>query len=87
MYDWIDGAHFGRKVLAALSQEHVLPERVEDWWNRGEALARLMQERLRLTSLLEPHVRRQSPKAAAMAQADLDCWAEQQEKNWQHDHI
>ena len=47
----------------------------------------LTQERLRLTSLLKPEVVRQRPKAAAMAQAGFDCWLEQQEENWQHDHI
>ena len=31
MNDWIDGAHFGRKAMAALTQEPVSPESVEDW--------------------------------------------------------
>ena len=74
MNDWIDGAHFGRKALAAINQEPVSPERVEDWWVRGRARGRLMRERLRLMPFLEPDVRRQSPKAAAMAQAGFDCW-------------
>ena len=60
MNDWIDGTHFGRKAMAAVTQEPVPPERLEDWWIRGEARGRLMQERLRLMSLLEPDVRRQS---------------------------
>ncbi|MAI10595.1 MAG: hypothetical protein CBD27_09570 [Rhodospirillaceae bacterium TMED167] len=87
MNDWIDAAHFGSKSLAALKQELVSPEHVEDWWIRGEARELLMRERLRLTSLLGPEVQRQSPKAAAMAQAGFDCWVEQQEENWQYDHI
>ncbi|MBN08477.1 MAG: hypothetical protein CMM45_11680 [Rhodospirillaceae bacterium] len=87
MNDWVDAAHFGKKSFAALTQASVSPEHVEDWWIRGDVRQQLMQERLRLTSLLKLEVVRQRPKAAAMAQAGFDCWLEQQEENWQHDHI
>ena len=87
MNDWVDAAHFGKKSFAALTQASVSPEHVEDWWIRGEVREQLTLERLRLTSLLKPEVVRKSPKAAAMAQAGFDCWLEQQEENWQHDHI
>ena len=87
MNDWIDGAHFGRKALAVLTEEPMSPERVEDWWIPGAGAPATDQERLRLASLLEPDVQRQSPKAAAMAQAGFDCWEQQQEENWQQDHI
>ena len=87
MHDWVDGAHFGRKALAALKREPVAPEKIGDWWIRKPDRGRLSQERLRLVSLLEPDVLRQSPQAAARAQAGFDCWVEQQEENWQQDHI
>lgn len=87
MNDWADGAHFGRKALAVLNGEHVAPENIDNWWIRKEYRGRLSQERLRLVSLLEPDVLRQSPEAAARAQAGFDCWVEQQEENWQQEHI
>ena len=87
MNDWVDAAHFGKKSFDALTQASVSPEHVEDWWIRGEVREQLTLERLRLTSLLKPEVVRQRPKAAATAQAGLDCWLEQQGENWQHDHI
>jgi len=87
MHDWVDAARFGRKALAALERDAVAPEKVGDWWIRKTDRGRLIQERLRLVSLLEPEVLRQSPAAAARAQAGFDCWVEQQEENWQQDHI
>ena len=67
MSHWIDAAHFGQKSLATLTQGSVSSEHVEDWWIRGEVRERLTLERLRLTSLREPEVLRQSPKAVAMS--------------------
>jgi OmpA-OmpF porin, OOP family len=87
MNDWPDAAHFGTKAWAAAGGEAVPPEKPRDWnlpddqkgaitagWARlGEALGRGAGTRL--------------PGVTAHAQARFDCWIEQQEENWQTDHI
>ena len=50
MNDWVDAARFGKKSFAALTQESVLPEHVEDRWIWGEVRERLTRERLRQES-------------------------------------
>ena len=87
MYDWIDAEHFAFKAQAAARGETPLPERVERWNVAGKYQADLKQGRDRLVRALEAGGRERAPKLAARAQVAYDCWVEQQEENWQFDHI
>ncbi len=87
MHDWTDAAHFGEKAFKSARGEPVAPEELNQWRLPAERIQTLASERRRLMALLTKEVTRQSPKAAAKAQASFDCWVEQQEENWQWDHI
>lgn len=87
MYDWIDAEHFAFKSQAAARGERPLPERVESWKVQPRYKADLQQGRDRLVRALDGGGRDRAPKLAARAQVAYDCWIEQQEENWQLDHI
>ena len=87
MYDWIDAEHFAFKAQAAARGETPLPERVENWNVAAKHQADLKQGRDRLVRALDGGARERAPKVAARAQVAYDCWVEQQEENWQFDHI
>ena len=87
MYDWPDAAHFGDKALAAAAGTPPPPERPADWRLPAEARAPIAAARTRLAAALSQGARERTPEAAARAQARFDCWVEQQEENWQTDHI
>jgi OOP family OmpA-OmpF porin len=87
MYDWPDSDHFAAKGLAAARGVEVKPERPEDWRLPGGQVAPINQSRKRLSALLDTGVKQGRPGTSARAQASFDCWVEQQEENWQTDHI
>jgi len=87
MMDWPDAARFGGKALAAAKGEVPRPERLADWRLPAERVGELTAARARLTQALDRGAGRQWPEEAAFAQVRFDCWVEQQEENWQHDHI
>lgn len=87
MYDWIDAEHFAFKAQAAARGETPLPERVERWNIPGKYQADLKQGRERLIRALDGGGRERAPTLASRAQVAYDCWVEQQEENWQFDHI
>ena len=87
MYDWPDAAHFGGKALAAARGKVPGPEPVGAWHLPAEMLDDLRGARRRLISVLDAGARQAAPGTAARAQARFDCWLEQQEENWQTDHI
>jgi len=86
MYDWPDAAHFGAKALAA-ARGPVEPERPGNWRLPSDALGAITAAHARLTAVLDGGARTRLPDTAAVAQARYDCWLEQQEENWQTDHI
>ena len=87
MVDWKDAEHFAAKGLAAASGLHVTPEDPDKRQTPREALGDLKEGRRRLVAILETGVRYGDPETSARAQARFDCWVEQQEENWQQDHI
>lgn len=87
MYDWPDAVRWAQKGLAASSNQLVLPEQLGDWRIPADKLGELTDARLRLVTALDGSARSKLPADAARAQAMFDCWVEQQEENWQHDHI
>ena len=86
-YDWIDSQHFARKGLTAARAGETAPEAPDDWRLPGETVAAIGDARERLLAAFAADARRQEPKLAARAQRHFDCWLEQQEENWQTDHI
>ena len=87
MFDWRDAGYFARRGLAAAGGEVVLPE---DPVNRDlpeDSLSEINDVRVRLLAALDGGARDNKPEIAARAQSRFDCWLEQQEENFQEDHI
>ncbi len=87
MRDWPDAAHFGEKALAAASGKAQPPENLKDWRLPEDKLGELTAARVRLVSALDKGAGKRWPQTSAKAQVGFDCWVEQQEENWQLDHI
>lgn len=87
MYDWGDAGYFARKGLRTAEGEVVPPENVEDWNLPEDAVADLSTARSELAAQLDAGARDRAPQLAARAQGRFDCWIEQQEENFQTDHI
>jgi OOP family OmpA-OmpF porin len=87
MRDWPDAAHFGGKALAAASGKAPAPEKLRDWRLPKDKLGEITAARVRLVAALDKGAGERLPREAAEAQVDFDCWVEQQEENWQFDHI
>lgn len=87
-YDWIDSSHFARKGLKLAKGVYVGPEELIYWDLNDDVLPTLNQARYYLIQVLEKSsVKKNFPEKAAKAQFFFDCWVEQQEENWQVDHI
>lgn len=86
-YDWPDSQHFARKGLRAAAGEVPAPERLDDWRLPAAERPALARSRHQLVQLLDDGARERTPALAARAQFLFDCWVEQQEENWQLDHI
>jgi len=88
MYDWPDAVKHADKSIAANAGKATLPD---DLTNRNikdaAKLAELQTARARLMQALDKGAAQKTPVNAARAQADFDCWAEQQEEGWQFEHI
>ena len=87
MVDWPDAEPFARKGLLAARGIAVEPEDVKDWRIPEPQRRVLDQARNRLAWVLAAGAGAESPVSAATAQSRFDCWIEQQEENWQPQHI
>lgn len=87
MVDWRDAQRFTRKGLRAAMGEMVPPEDFGRWRIPAGQRATLAAARARLMAALGAGAPEAAPDDAARAQAHFDCWVEQQEENWQVDHI
>lgn len=87
MYDFKDSSYYSQKGLRAASGETVLPQAIAERDLPADHVAELTQARADLVGLLFAGARDQVPARAAKAQAKFDCWMEQQEENFQPDHI
>jgi OOP family OmpA-OmpF porin len=87
MMDWRDAGYYARRGLQSAAGEVVLPE---DPVNRDlpeDSLSEINDVRARLLAALDGGARDNKPEIAARAQSRFDCWLEQQEENFQEDHI
>lgn len=87
MVDWQDAEYFAAKGLKTAKGRHVKPEHPENWRTPENSLGALKTAHRRLAAILETGVRSGDPQTSAKAQVRYDCWVEQQEENWQRDHI
>jgi OOP family OmpA-OmpF porin len=87
MMDWRYAQRFTRKGLATLAGNTAAPTDPARWRIPKEHRATLANARLELTLVLDNGARDRAPSVAAAAQTNFDCWVEQQEENWQWDHI
>ncbi len=87
MVDWRDAQRFTRKGLRAAMGEMVPPEDFGRWRIPDGQKAALAAARARLMAALGAGAPDAAPDDAARAQAHFDCWVEQQEENWQVEHI
>lgn len=87
MFDWPDAALFGKKAVDAAQGRTVAPERPTNWRIPSEYRGEMNRARVDLIRYLDGGAPRMFPRVAARAQASFDCWVEQQEENWQLDHI
>lgn len=87
MVDWIDADYFAAKSLSAASGNTPLPEATADWNLDANDADELAQARVDLLAKLDNGARTDYPNIAARAQANFDCWMEQQEEDWQTRHI
>lgn len=87
MFDWRDAGYYARRGLAAAGGEVVQPEDPATRDLPAETLGEITDVRGRLLAALDGGARDSKPELAARAQARFDCWLEQQEENFQYDHI
>ncbi len=86
-YDWPDQQLIANKGIKAAKGERPLPEKTEEWRLRDDDEAVLKAHRNNLIHWLNTDARFKTPVRSAKAQAQFDCWVEQQEENWQTEHI
>jgi len=88
MYDWSDAVHYADKAMAAGTGKVVSPEDPTKRNITGDdKKAELVSAHQRLVAALNNGATTRAPQAAAGAQANYDCWVEQQEEGWQFEHI
>jgi OOP family OmpA-OmpF porin len=87
MYDWRDAGWYARRGLASARGELVTPQDPAERDLPLDTLPTINDTRIRLLKALDGGAREAKPQVAARAQSRFDCWLEQQEENFQNDHI
>ena len=87
MKDWRDANYFASKALAAAGGQTVAPQDPGERDLPQDVLPEIQSVRQRLLTALDGGARENKAEVAARAQARFDCWLEQQEENFQNDHI
>src|SRR3546814_8047690 len=77
--------------IFCFKQKTAYEMRISDWssdvCSSDLKVAELKQAREKLVAAFDAGAKEASPDAAALAQANYDCWLEQQEENYQPEHI
>ncbi len=87
MWDWQHAAQYREKTLSAAGGNPPAPEKPGAWRLPAEKVGAITAASVRLDAVLARNARAAMPVTAARAQSRLDCWLEQQEEDWQPDHI
>ena len=86
MHDWNSAKLYSEKAIDAYKGKNIKPEVISNWKIKKEKLPELKNAYESLMRFYKKGLK-EDPKNLAVAIAALDCWAEQQEENWQLDHI
>ena len=82
MHDWNSAKLYSEKALAAAGGKKIKPEEVLYWKIPKDKVKELQMAYENLMIVYDNAVE-QDPYNLAVAISSLDCWAEQQEENWQ----
>ncbi len=82
MHDWNSAKLYAEKALAAATGKKIKPEEVLYWKIPKDKVKELQMAYENLMIVYDNAVE-QDPYNLAVAISSLDCWAEQQEENWQ----
>ena len=85
--DYVDSDKYAERAMALADGKNVQPEMIEARNLPADKVAELSAARLRLTSAMAEGGAETKPFDAATAQTSFDCWMEQQEENFQTEHI
>jgi OOP family OmpA-OmpF porin len=86
-YDWFDGEYFAKKGLQVSASGRVFLEVPSAWDLPEQNRDELARAYLTMKRILTPEMMVRFPAEIAHAQAMYECWLEQQEENWQPEHI
>lgn len=87
MRDWRDANFYADRTLRAANGEAFGPQDPAERDLPAEVLPEINDVRGRLITALDAGGRENKAEIAARAQSRFDCWLEQQEENFQYDHI
>ncbi|SVB80431.1 uncharacterized protein METZ01_LOCUS233285, partial [marine metagenome] len=82
MHDWNSAKLYSEKALAAATGKKIKPEEVIYWKIPKDKVKELQMAYENLMIVYDNAVEK-DPYNLAVAISSLDCWAEQQEENWQ----
>lgn len=85
--DYVDSDRYAEKALALSDRQDVQPQGIGDRDLPEDKVQDLTSARSRLMAAMAAGAAEEKPLDAASAQANFDCWMEQQEENFQPDHI
>ena len=85
--DYTDSDRYAEKALSLSEGENVQPQMIADRDLPTDKVDELATARTRLMASMAKGAADTKPLDAAMAQSNFDCWMEQQEENFQPDHI
>lgn len=86
-YDWTDAYYFADKGLDAAYGRPNEPENLSGWNLTQDIIPTLADARAKLIAALHQGNIDKKPEVSAKALVMFDCWVEQQEENWQAEHI
>jgi OmpA-OmpF porin, OOP family len=85
--DYTDSDNYAQKAIALSEGDHVQPEMISARDLPADKVDDLTAARVRLMTAMSVGAAEDKPMDAAQAQANFDCWMEQQEENFQPEHI
>jgi len=87
MQDLNDASHFKKKAFLVALGQPTEPEALDKWNVPQKYQTEMASARRRLMVALKAGGDAVAPEKAARAQASFDCWVEQQEEDFQDEHI
>ena len=82
MHDWNSAKLYSEKALLAANGIRIKPEKIDYWKISNKHIGELQKAFDNLMSVYANAIE-SNPHDLAIAISALDCWAEQQEENWQ----